>query len=135
MFNTFHPYARRDYTSAVTACSSHQMDIWPTTDHCADQFAAPTPGQWEAVGDCHWVAPQSHTTHQHLQVSSHYQKVSGTAQQHTQPAQAGRISGVSGISAGHHPARGTWLITLNKFIWVELVQNLISRDIEAFSGI
>lgn len=110
------------------------MDMWPTAGHCADQFAAPIAGHWEAVGDCHWVAPQSHMTHPHLQVSSHYQKgfryCPAWAAAHTlSPAREDVPEGTC-IPSGH-PARGTWLITLckgaYKFICVELVQNLKGR--------
>lgn len=110
------------------------MDMWPTAGHRADQFAAPIAGHWEAVGDCHWVAPQSHMTHPHLQVSSHYQKgfryCPAWAAAHTlSPAREDVPEGTC-IASGH-PARGTWLITLckgaYKFICVELVQNLKGR--------
>lgn len=97
-------YAQPEVRNCLIPSTYTQEEITPllsqsapatkwTFGHCADQFAAPIAGQWEAVGDCHWVAPQSHMTHPHLQVSFHYQKgvryCPAWAAAHTQPSQGG----------------------------------------------
>lgn len=86
---------------------SHSL-LWPPNGHLANCWPLCRPvwctHSWP-VGDWHWVAPQSHTTHLHLQVSSHYQKgfrywPAWAAAHRPSPAREDLQEG-TGISPGH----------------------------------
>lgn len=101
----------------------------------------PLLARWEAVGRLPLggssVPHNPSTPAGELPLSEGFQVLTSLGSSTHSPASENLQEG-AGISSGH-PARGTWFIILckgaDKFICVELVQNLISRDIEAFSGI